>query len=203
MDGRMFLEMLKPAKEWLMKRDLKDVAAKANVQFDENVLMFGLKSMGDDVCMSWPDAEVTPPLEGWYHLVLLHYLYLADGTPLDTKWISFGQMKDGLIRGAGFDRQSAQELGLLLRDCTEEDIFGAVSALGGRMVDSNADICAILPFLPCFPVMLKIWLADDEMELSARMMVNAAADHYLTIEDAVTVGSIVMEKLKKEIAAQS
>ena len=41
------------------------------------------------------------------------------------------------------------------------------------------------------------------MELSARMLVNAAADHYLSIEDAVTVGSVVLDALKKEAAARS
>ena len=154
MDGRMFREMLRPAKERLMKKEPKDIAARADVEYDAETSEFRLKSLGKDVRMSWPDAEMLPVLEGWHHLVLLHYLYLADGASLDALWMPLGQMKDGMIRGAGFDRQSARELGTLLRDCTEEKMTEVFSALGGQMADSNADICVILPFLPRFPVML-------------------------------------------------
>jgi len=47
------------------------------------------------------------------------------------------------------------------------------------------------------------WLADeeDELELSARLLIDGAADHYLTVEDAVTVGSIVLEALKAQLGS--
>ena len=54
------------------------------------------------------------------------------------------------------------------------------------------------PFLPNFPVTLKVWFADEEFDASARMLLDASADHYLTIEDAVTVGEILLEKLLNE-----
>ena len=60
---------------------------------------------------------------------------------------------------------------------------------------SNADICAIFPFLPSYPVMLKIWFADDELEGSGKMLLNGQASHYLSTEDAVTAGSIILDFL--------
>ena len=43
---------------------------------------------------------------------------------------------------------------------------------------------------------LKVWFADDEFEASGKLLVSRSADHYLTIEDAVTVGELLLSKLK-------
>lgn len=200
MENRMFDQMLRPARQWLASGDPREIARRAGVVFDVERSEFRFSSLGRDVCVRWPDCEVVPGLEGWHRLVILHYLHLADGTPLCGEWMPFASMKDGMIRGGGFDRQSALELKCILKDRSEKEIRSAAQMLGGCIVESNADVCAVLPFLPGFPVQLKVWLADedDEIDLSARLLVDGAADHYLTIEDAVTVGSIVLEALKMQ-----
>ncbi|MFQ9395487.1 MAG: DUF3786 domain-containing protein [Lachnospiraceae bacterium] len=43
-------------------------------------------------------------------MTLLHYLDMADGTRRLTKLITFGNLKDGLIRGSKFDRTAEQKL---------------------------------------------------------------------------------------------
>jgi len=67
--------------------------------------------------------------------------------------------------------------------------------LGGEEISTNADIAFRIPFLPRFPVIMKIWQADEEFPASGRMLLDASADHYLTVEDAVTVAEILLEKL--------
>lgn len=192
----MFEEMLKPAKEWLKGRNPNEIARRAGVQFDESRSEFRFSGLNQEICISWPNLEIRSELSDWHRLVMLHYLHLADGISLHDDWIALGSMRDGMIRGGDFDAQCAQELARILKDRTEDELWKVFEALGGRMVDSNADLCAVLPFLPRFPLMLKVWLADDEMDVSVRLLVNGAADHYLTVEDAVTVGSIVLETLK-------
>ena len=48
------------------------------------------------------------------------------------------------------------------------------------------------------PVILKIWLPDEDFPASGRLLLDASADHYLTIEDAVTVAEILLERLSQE-----
>ncbi|MCI8730730.1 MAG: DUF3786 domain-containing protein [Lachnospiraceae bacterium] len=45
--------------------------------------------------------------------------------------------------------------------------------------------------------MLNIWFADDEFDGTARMLVDKAADHHLTVEDAVTVGKVMISRLRE------
>ena len=37
---------------------------------------------------------------------------------------------------------------------------------------------------------------SDEFDASGRLLLNGSADHYLTIEDAVTAGSILLDALE-------
>lgn len=69
------------------------------------------------------------------------------------------------------------------------------SRIGGRSAESNADCAIRFDFLPRYPLLLKLWLADEDFPASGKLLVDASSDHYLTIEDAVTIGQLVMEEL--------
>ena len=45
---------------------------------------------------------------------------------------------------------------------------------------------------------MKIRLPDEEFPASGRLLLDSSADHYLTIEDAVTVAEILLEKIGQE-----
>ena len=57
-----------------------------------------------------PEYTFSPRLEEWHQLVILHYLALADGTASSDQVITFGGLKDGLIRGTKFDHDMEKEL---------------------------------------------------------------------------------------------
>ena len=48
-------------------------------------------------------------------------------------------------------------------------------------IASNADIAFLIPFLPRFPVTLKVWFADEEFPASGRLLLDASADHYFAM----------------------
>ena len=126
--------------------------------------------------------------------MILHYLDLADGYPLTGTEISFGQMKSGMVRGVGIDQKC--ELAFQNLKNPGEDILTQICEnIGGKPIASNADAVWKIPFLPRFPVTLNIWLPDEDFSASGRLFVDASADHYLSIEDAVTVAELLLEKL--------
>ena len=91
-----------------------------------------------------------------------------------------------------------KELQRFLNGKTPDCIRKICKALGAEFADSNADLCAVFHFLPNYPVWLKIWFADEEFEASGKLYLSRSADHYLTMEDAVTVGEILLSKLKAQ-----
>ena len=138
---------------------------------------------------------MTPPLPNWHTLTLLHYLDLADGTPLCGRMIPFSQYKDGLVRGSGLDRNAELIVRRDLSVLPPEELERRCEALGANFETSNADLCARFDFAPRYPVWLKVWFGDEEFPASGHLFVDASAPRYLTIEDAVTVGALILDGL--------
>ena len=105
------------------------------------------------------------------------------------------QYPDGMVRGGGFDRRAElvirRQLGLL----PPEELRRRCLALGAELLPSNADLCARFPFLPRYPLWLRLWFGDEEFPASGRLFLDESAAHYLTVEDAVTVGGLLLERL--------
>jgi len=186
--------MNRSAVEWLAGRNPHEIAENAGVCYDADRQVFSFSSMGTDLTVSYPDYRVTPQISEWHHLLILHYLHLADGTALTGREISFSRMNAGLIRGGGIDRKCEEAI-LSMKDLDERKLAELCSRVGGVQICSNADVAYRIPFLPRFPVTLKVWLPDEEFPASGRLMLDSSADHYFTIEDAVTVAEIIIERL--------
>ncbi len=195
--NRAFEEMRKYAVDCLRQRSPEEIADCTGAEYIKEEGILKISSLGQRIEIKPPEYELSPPLEDWHHLVLLHYLYMADGTPLSGEWISFGELKDGLIRGTKFDRTVDEQLGKFLGDLELQEVQRICRSLGGEIRQSKADLCTVIPFLPYYPVMLNVWSADDEFHGTARMLADKSADHYLTVEDAVTLGDIIIKKLKE------
>ena len=193
--------MRKAALLRLEGRSPSEIAGNAGIAYREDTSLFLISSLGRSVNLSWPEYTFTPPVEGWTHLLILHYLDLADGCPLSPDWMNFGSLKDGVVRGTKFDRDAERDLAAFLKGRPPESVRMALQKLGAEEIASPAgrpDLCARIPFLPNYPLLLNIWFADDEFPASGKLLLNGSADHYLTVEDAVTAGTLVLEILKPE-----
>ena len=193
MENRQFELMLEAVRSRLLRHVPEEISEKAGVRYENGV--FWVRTLGRRVEIQWPAGKITPPVSTWHTLTLLHYLDLADGTPLTGRTITFSQYKDGLVRGGGLDRNTElivrRDLGVLPR----EELAPRCEALGAELLPSNADFCARFDFAPRYPVWLKVWFADEEFPASGRLLVDESAPSYLTIEDAVTVGALILDEL--------
>ena len=189
-----FEQMNRVALEWLADRNPYEIAINAGIHYDGEKQIFTFSSMGIDLTLTYPDYHITPQVGGWHYLLILHYLHLADGSPLTGREMAFSQMKAGMVRGGGIDRKCEMAI-QAMKDLDKELLAVICEAMGGKLIQSNADIAYQISFLPRFPVTLKVWLPDDEFPASGRLLLDASADHYFTIEDAVTLAEILIEKI--------
>ena len=88
-----------------------------------------------------------------------------------------------------------------MQDKDPEKIQKACTSLGAEFIETKADLCAVFPVLPRYPVTLKIWFADEEFPVSGKIFLQDHADHYLSVEDAVTVGEILLQKLSEAFSS--
>ncbi len=189
-NNQTFREMFLAAKEMLAGKNPSEIALKAGVLFDGTA--FQIPSLGKTYRFSYPEYECPEPISQWHYLTILHYLNLAGGTFVTGEAMPMADMPAGLVRGTKYDRTAAQALAAQLKDKTEDQVKEILRGLGGVLLPGKADLSVMLPFLPRFPLYLNIWFGDEEFLPSARLMVDKAAGHYLTIEDAVSVGEVVI-----------
>ena len=193
MENRQFERMLEAARSRLLRHVPEEISEKAGVRYENGV--FWVRTLGRRVEIQWPAGKITPPVSKWHALTLLHLLDLADGTPPTGRTITLSQYKDGLVRGSGLDRNAElivrRDLGVL----PPEELTQRCKALGAELLPTNADFCARFDFAPRYPMWLKIWFADEEFPASGRLLLDESAPHYLTIEDAVTAASLILDRL--------
>ncbi len=189
----MFDGMFAAAIERLRNRSPEEICRLGNVAFDGSAFRF--ESLGREMAVSYPEYEVLPAVDPWQALVMLHYLSMAGGAPMEGKMIAFSEYRDGLARGYGFDRDTENAIRERAGALSEDELKKRCLALGGRLVASNADLCAEFKFMPNYPVWLKTWFADDEFPTSGKIFVDASAEKYLSIEDAVTVGGAILDSV--------
>ena len=195
-ENRIFSEMRKAAVQRLEACSPQEIWRNAQVGFDPRQ-GFSLETLGRTVWVAHPDFAVEGARDPWHALVILHYLEMADGTPLPGRTISFGELPQGMVRGGGFDRESARTLGALLGEREPREVEAICGRLGAEPLKAKADFSAVFRFLPRYPITLNLWFGDEEFPGSGRLLLDASAGHYLSVEDAVTAGAVLLEALRE------
>lgn len=196
-ENRAFNEMYIAAKKRLEGKNPVEIAKNAGVEFDEEKSILNVKSLDRIFQLKYPTYDLKQKGNDWHILSMLHYLDLADNTPVLSKLIHFGELKDGLIRGARFDKTAEIELERFLKNKEEKEVREVFKSLKGEFIDSKADLTAVFYVFPYYPVTISIWFEDEEFPATGKMFIDKTADHYLTIEDAVAVGEIMIKILNE------
>lgn len=202
-ENRAFGEMLLAARKMLDGKDPAELAARSGCTYNEKMRSFTFACFGSNVEIRLPEYNTVPETDGWLHLIMLHYLAYADGEPVSEKLMAFGDCTGGLIRGTKFDLTAEVQLSEMLSGRTPEQIKAALEAVGGRLVPGSGDISVKILFLPRYPVTVNIWLADEEFPVSGKMLLSKSANHYLSVEDAVTVGELIIRRIHNELIRQT
>ena len=118
--NRMYDEMLKAARSRLHGRKAEDIEAKTRILFEKEKSMFHFYSLGKEIWISYPEYETDSQITEWHFLTILHYMDMANGSEPQKDLITMGQLKNGLVRGGGFDRQFEQIISQILKKETME-----------------------------------------------------------------------------------
>ena len=188
-----YAQMLLAARARLARHTPQEITERAGVSLEDGLLR--IQSLGRSYTVHMEELTVMPEPGMWLTLLMLHYLDLADGTPPSGQLMPFSGYPDGLIRGGGFDRDAETAIRTELGGLPPEVLAERCAALGAVQEPSNADLCVRFELLPRVPVWLKLWLADEEFPASGRLLLDTSAPHYLSIEDAVTAGTILLGRL--------
>lgn len=199
-ENRQYEEMLSAARRKLKDRLPEEIAEKGNLFYDFAVKEFRFSAFGTEVTVQYPEYRVMPDLDMWTVLSILQYMDEADGTALTNKQMALSEFKDGgLIRGSSFDRENERIVQSGIGKMEYDAVKEAVLRMGGELMQGRADLCARFLFMPNFPLYLNLWFEDDEFPASCKVLFDQAAEHYLKVEAAGTVASLLLTALEKNV----
>jgi hypothetical protein len=148
----------------------------------------------------FPQAQVheegtpeEPPL--WLQVTLLHYLLMADGTPMADRWIAFRELPGGYALLSNFEMNTIAPLGAALGR-TPEQFRAASLALGGTPMGLG-DLSFRFLALPRLALGCILWLGDEEAPPAINLVYDAAAPHYLPTEDLAALAEYLSQALRR------
>ena len=187
-------------------RDLKRldpyiVSYKAACEFgaDEEGGRFLIRFFGRDYVVRFPDVSVSThdgqEPDTATRLIILHYLIHADGAPPADLWIAFRELPDGRVYDVAFQGRTSARL-VRAYGIDEKGFVAAAKALGGDPL-TYGDASFLFRLLPRVSMAVILHLGDEEFGPNVTVLFDAAAGHYLPIEDLAVLGGMLTSRLIK------
>ncbi len=119
----------------------------------------------------------------WSKIIIYDYVRRKGNIPLTGDWVSLGHFPDAASHSKAFQRKAESKiaekfnsnLNRLEERCKELDGVAAESKI-------QADYVCGFNLLPCVPMYLCFWEADEEYPASCKLFVDSSADAYIDIE---------------------
>ena len=168
-------------REDVRRIDFSGVAAHIGADLQNETLL--LRCMGREFAID-ASGEVTTKglITPWMKILLLHYVKTGGSAKLSGKWVSFSELKSGMVKSSSFTRECEEPLremldGDPLKVAVMLERFGAEKQEG-----FPASHAWHIVLLPKIPVIILYWPADSEFESKVKILFDSTADRYLDVE---------------------
>jgi hypothetical protein len=149
---------------------------------------FGSKTM---TYMDPGEKEVPPHLQ----ILVLHYLEGANRVQLANRLVTFREFEGGAIYYPAF---KARTIDVIVKEFGDKpDLLRRIGeAMRGEPVDVGS-VGFKVHFFPKVPVVVVLWLGDEEVPAAANMLFDANAGKVLPTEDISVMGGALTRRLLK------
>ena len=174
--------------------DLEERAKKAGADYQkgEEGEKITIHFFSEPYSIQFPQIEFYSPSKKVVSLVtrilLLHYLFRADGNPLTGKWVAYKDIPGGLLYAGVFARRVTEPLQRKFGKSAKS--FKKTGIKSGGEPAEVGDASFILHAFPYVPLQYVLWEGDEEFPPSVQLLFDASVDHYLSLEDIVVLGQV-------------
>lgn len=161
---------------------------------DLNLLCFGRKFIVSPEGSIKTEGSMTP----WIRILILHYIRTAGKEDLTGRWVSYSELRAGMVKHSSFVRECEEPLLELFRADFEKS-SSALTRLGaGRAEGFPTRDAWVLYLLPKVPVAILYWPDDEEFPARLKVLFDSTADQFLDVESIM----FLVEGLVKNIEMQ-
>lgn len=133
-----------------------------------------------------------------YKILILHFFLYHNGKEPTGKWISFLDIKDGLLYANIYKARTSLPLKFALKD-NPGFLINAAEHLGGMKSDIGGDVSAIFEPFHNIPIAVVFWRGDDEFSPEANFLFDKGIRDMLPAEDVVVLAECLGREIRKYI----
>jgi len=185
----------------LLKKDLVGLAADSGGNLRPGSKQIVLRLLDKDCVIDFEERTISyvrsdqGPVRGDLRILILHYLEGSGNAQLANKLVTFREFEGGAVYYSAFKARTIDFLARTFGQKTEvlKQIGDAIRAEPMHM----GDVSFKTYFFPKMPVVVVIWLGDEEVPTSANVLFDANAGKILPTEDISHVGGTLCRWLSK------
>ncbi len=188
-------DLILKLREEVRARDLAAISPGIGGEMRSGSLV--LTCMGRDFTIA-PDGEVSSPgrITPWIKILLLHYVRTAGTGELAGRWVSYGELRGGLVKITSFQRDCEEPL----RELLEQEFEKAAAALGRLGAEMRPGFPSQhawqLALLPKVPAVILYWPPEGEFGSRIKILFDASADRFLDAECLIFLGEGLVKNVE-------
>jgi hypothetical protein len=192
-------ELILSLKEEVKNINFKDIAEGIGAGLKEDNSL-AIKCMGREFSIS-PDGDIKTQghITPWMKILLLHYIRTSGKGELSGKWISYSELRGGMVKASSFLRDCEEPL----KDLIEKDFAQTEKILirlgAERREDFPTKDAWHIHLLPKIPAIILYWQRDDEFDPKVKILFDSAADKFLDVESLIFLMEGLVKNIEKNI----
>jgi len=187
-------DLIRSLREKIVTIDLRDVPQDLGGRMHDSALI--MPCLGREFEIA-PDGEISTRghITAWTKILLLHYISTHGKADLSGTWVSYSELRSGMVKASSFLRECEDPLKELF-DAAIVKISAALEKLGAeRSAEFPTPHAWKLFLLPKMPVIILYWPAEDEFPAKVKILFDQTADRFLDVESIM----FLLEGLVKNI----
>lgn len=174
------------------------VAMSSGAQYVQGRGVFKLSYCGENYEIDCPTGVVSKlGFEGNVpyndRALIMQYLVQSSGLPPRGRWLSFLELPEGILHYSPFQTDAlfplAERFG---RD--PAGFLKAAAVLKGEQIKMG-NVAAVFPVLPRIPLVVMLWLGDDEFPAKCNILYDAVSSTHLSTASLWVLGVEFAKKL--------
>ncbi len=157
--------------------------------------LFKIKYMGKEISVSNSGFKESPGI--WDKLLILMYIKNAGSSSLSGKWTAFRDLKNGLLRAAGFKEACESSLAKMF-DKNKAAFLERLNEIGADKVTGfSAEYSFIVYPLPRIPFLILLRPGEEDFEPDCKVLLDSTATEFLDVEALLYLGMALTAAMKK------
>jgi len=141
-------------------------------------------------------GHITP----WVKILLLHYINTHGKAELSGKWVSFSELRSGMVKASSFLREAEDPIKELFENNLER-VSATIKRLGAKQsADFPTPNAWILFLLPKVPVVILYWPKEDEFPAKVKILFDQTADKFLDVESLMFLLEGLVKNIERVLA---